>query len=386
MNIANRKSQINQCTGCGICSVACPQSCISVKRSEGGFFEAFVDESQCSNCGLCVKFCYKFFPFRVNTNKLPQPLSVHGVWSRDRDLINRCSSGGFATELARSLLKKDYKICGVVYDFKAELCRHTIAEKHSGIDEFIGSKYLQSYTADAFSQFKLNEKYLVFGTPCQMFALRKYIRFKKIEENFILVDFYCHGVPSYNLWKKYAELLKANGVPKIEKINFVSKRNGWHNRSILINEGSDAEYQNSYKSDMFGIFFGGMYCHNSPCFKCIFRMDLVCSDIRIADFWGSRFKSNQTGVSLLTINTDAGKRTFGVIREKLEIVDASVDDLRNSKPWRFYRRPIRYNKIMCDLQSDESLNMIYKRRVKPFLFLERNLHRLNRRMKRLLKF
>lgn len=386
-NINSIINVINQCTGCGICSIVCPKKCISVLRNKTGFYQAIVDESKCINCGICQSFCYKYYRHNpIDSIQKVVPLLVAAVWSKDHNLVNLCSSGGFATELSLFYLKKGYKICGVVYDNQTNTCKHTIGKNQSEIINFIGSKYLQSYTIDAFSQFNGNDRYLVFGSPCQIFGLRQFINKNKIDKNFILVDFYCHGIPSYNLWTKYIEYLQINGISKIDSINFVSKKRGWHNRSILINSCSKSEYEKSYKDDIFGIFYSGMYCHNTSCFKCQFRSDYIFSDIRIADFWGSRFKSNQKGVNLLTIYTPSGKNAFDLIHHKLVVKSASISDLKNSKPWRFYRRPIRYKKIMHDLQSNKKLKEIYSTHIKPFLFIERNLHRLQRRMKRFYKY
>lgn len=384
MNISDSKNQTNECTGCGICAVVCPKKCISVRKNNAGFFEASVDETHCINCGLCKKFCYKYMHYsRPYFGRMFSPLSVYGVWSKDKDLVMSCSSGGFATELSRAFFEKGYKICGVAYDYNSAICKHSIAESENTIDEFTGSKYLQSFTVDAFSRFKSNEKYIVFGSPCQIFGIRQYIKFKKIEQNFILIDFYCHGVPSYNLWTKYIGFLKLNGIQKVDNVNFVSKRKGWHDRSILVNKGKDSEYSQSYKNDLFGIFFGGMYCHNAPCFRCIFRKDKCYSDIRIADFWGKRYNKNQSGVNLIAINTTAGETAFGCIRNNMHVEIASNKDLKNSKPWRFYKKPICYSRIKRDLQSNKSLHTIYTNHIKQFLFLERNLHRLNRIFNRL---
>jgi len=382
MNISHRDQQVNPCTGCGICAIVCSQGCISVLKNKNGFFEAVVDNSGCVDCGLCKKVCHKYHERPNEFKHAFKNTPIYAVWSKDRALLNTCASGGFATELSKLYFEKGYNVCGVAYDNDIEICKHLIARDFKDIDKFIGSKYLQSYTVDAFSHFNSQGKYIVFGTPCQIFGLRQYIQLKKLETNFILIDFFCHGIPSYNLWAKYLDTLRMKGIQQIEKINFVSKRKGWHNRNILINNGSDNEYIKDYQSDLFGIFYGGKYCHNTPCFDCPFRIDSVYSDIRIADFWGSRFKSNQSGVNLLTINTEVGKSVFHSIRDTLHVEDANFDDLRNSKPWRFYSRPLKYNKIMIELQSKKSLYTIFNMYVRLFLFTERLLHRLNRMWKR----
>ena len=44
---------------------------------------------------------------------------------------------------------------------------------------------------------------MVSGTPCQIDSLRRYINKMKCQENFVLLDFFCHGVPSKFVWDKY---------------------------------------------------------------------------------------------------------------------------------------------------------------------------------------
>lgn len=74
---------------------------------------------------------------------------------------------------------------------------------------FSGSKYIQSIPSGIISQFDKQDKYLVVGTPCQIAGLVKYIETKRFDRNkFLLVDFHCHGVPSYIVWDKYVEYVK----------------------------------------------------------------------------------------------------------------------------------------------------------------------------------
>jgi len=383
MNISNADTQLNQCSGCGICAVTCPYDCITVSKNKNGFFEAAIDNSKCIDCGLCKKFCYKYYKRPNEFHHAFSGTPVYAVWSKNSNFLGACSSGGFSTELANAYFERGYRICGVVYDNELGVCKHIIATESNDIEKFIGSKYLQSFTVDAFSQFKPQEKYVVFGTPCQIFGLRQYICFKNMENNFILVDFFCHGIPSYNMWIKYLDTLRLKGAQQIEQVNFVSKYKGWHNRSIVIKYNRSNEYKSSYKHDLFGILYGGRYCHNIACFDCPFRIDIVYSDIRVGDFWGDRFKSNQLGVNILTVNTEIGKAAFHKIRDALHIENATFDDLKNSKPWRFYNRPLQYYKIMSELRSDKGLYAIFNVYIRPFLFIERFLHRLNRIWKRL---
>ena len=47
----------------------------------------------------------------------------------------------------------------------------------------------------------------------------------------VLVDFFCHGVPSYGLWKAFLEQQPA----PVKQIHFRSKRRGWHSYTMEIN-------------------------------------------------------------------------------------------------------------------------------------------------------
>ncbi|MBQ1272693.1 MAG: Coenzyme F420 hydrogenase/dehydrogenase, beta subunit C-terminal domain, partial [Clostridia bacterium] len=39
--------------------------------------------------------------------------------------------------------------------------------------------------------------------PCQIASLDRYLKIIKKRDKFLLIDFICHGVPSYLLWERY---------------------------------------------------------------------------------------------------------------------------------------------------------------------------------------
>ena len=128
---------------------------------------------------------------------------------------------------------------------------HFIASTLEELVQTTGSKYIQSYPVDGWKGVDRKGKYLVTGTPCQIDSFRNYMKRMKLpEENFILMDFFCHGVPSMLAWKKYCkEVEKTTG-----KITYASWRNklnyGWHDSWIIgidgENEGEKVNWHESY--------------------------------------------------------------------------------------------------------------------------------------------
>ena len=92
----------------------------------------------------------------------------------------KCSSGGVGFELGRTLIGEGDKVCGVMYNAKANRAEHYIATTVEDLIPSIGSKYIQSYTVDGFKVIDRKQKYLVTGTPCQIDSFRRSIqKFKK---------------------------------------------------------------------------------------------------------------------------------------------------------------------------------------------------------------
>ena len=61
----------------------------------------------------------------------------------------------------------------------------------------------------------------------------------KCSENFVLLDFFCHGVPSKFVWDKYIK----EQQDKLGNIDFVSwrnKQNGWHDSWAMTISPSDS--------------------------------------------------------------------------------------------------------------------------------------------------
>lgn len=349
MNISN----IHNCYGCGVCAVVCGQKIIEIGSNSDGFYEPHItDASKCTNCGLCVDVCaYSHEELSVDN----KPLNSYAAWSKEPAVRRKCSSGGVGFEIGRYLINQGYKVCGVRYNVETNRAEHYIATNVEELIPSIGSKYIQSYTVDGFKAINRKEKYLVTGTPCQIDSFRRYIRKFKKEDNFILMDFFCHGVPSMLVWDKYVKWAEA----KVGKLTYVSWRNkftGWHDSWAMsidgINTAEPEDYNSSYnelikerkgklnsrlsQGDMFYRLFLSDACLGKACYeKCKYKYNKSAADIRIGDLWGRQYRSNEKGVSAVVVFSYNGTKVLNkigctLIQHPFDIV-AQEQQLKSAK-------------------------------------------------------
>lgn len=333
----NNISKISNCYGCGVCAASCGKKIISIVLNKNGFYEPHIDElGKCTNCGICLEVCA--FNYEERSLALEEVnIKSWAAWSNDKNVRRKCSSGGVGFEIGKQLIEKGYKAVGCRYNIKQQRAEHYIATTVEEFVQSIGSKYIQSYTAHAFKQVKRRgEKYLITGTPCQIDSFRRMIRKFRCEENFILMDFYCHCVPSMHAWKSYMKMLE----PKIGKITYASWRNkfeyGWHDSWLMGVDGEKTsrpiDWHGSYnmlirekktfvqsrltQGDLFYKLFLGDICLGSQCEKkCKYKYDKSSADIRIGDLWGKTYSHVQEGVSALVAFTEKGQEIVAGLKD-----------------------------------------------------------------------
>ena len=322
--MANNIQNVKDCYGCGVCATACGRKIIEVRLNADGFYEPHLtDESKCTNCGICTDVCAY-----LHDDLSLKETDVHpyAAWSKDHMVRRKCSSGGAGFEIGKYLIGQGYKVCGVRYDAEKERAEHYIASTVEELIPSAGSKYIQSFTVDGFKAINRKEKYLVTGTPCQIDSFRRYIQKFHCEDNFVLLDFFCHGVPSMLVWKKYTEWAEKQ-VGKITYASWRNKWTGWHDSWAMGIDGEvhgeKVNWHDSYnmlikekksflecrlsQGDMFYALFLGNLCLGKQCYShCKYKYDKSSADIRIGDMWGETYKDNEDGVSCAIAFTEKG--------------------------------------------------------------------------------
>lgn len=354
----NNIKHICNCYGCGVCAIVCPRKIIEIKENPNGFYEPVViDMTHCNECGLCLSVC-AFNDTKITTGKTTP--DFYAAWSKDAKIRHNTSSGGIGFMLAKHLIGQGFRACGVRYNPQTKRAEHFITDTIEGFLPSMGSKYIPSYTLEGFSKLNRKDQFFITGTPCQIDSIRRWIRKVNIEHNFVLLDFFCHGVPSLNMWRKYLQTLPIQSGDDIQ-VKWRDKTNGWHDSWTMNIFSNKHEFTSSFltNGDWFYRFFLGNFCLSKACYDhCKYKMEASAADIRIGDLWGNAYRDNNEGVSALLALTARGKEIIGALDEcHLELHPGSVvmeGQMRKSAP-----KPMIYPLINQMLKSNKSLPNIF---------------------------
>lgn len=347
MNIAN----IRDCYGCGVCVKACPKQIITLELNKNGFYQPHIElTEQCIKCSVCVQVCDFISDEKTDSPKVMS----YAAWSMNDDIRKNSSSGGIAFEIGRQMLQHGYKICGVRYNYAKQIPEHYIARSEEELKASFGSKYLQSNTVDGFAEIDIRDKHVVIGTPCQIASFRRYIRRANVESNFILIDFFCHGVPSMHLWHKYLQMIGEIG--SLTDIKWRSKQRGWHDSwamdyTYTTFKGTLRGFSAFSDGDLFYKLFLKDICLGSACYKqCKYKLHQSAADLRVGDLWGSRYQHDEQGVSALTSFTVKGQNVIETLKD-CHISEVSFETVTEGQMRENARQPSNYERLMSQLRN-----------------------------------
>lgn len=364
------------CTGCSICVKTCSKNAIYIQLNELGFYVPKINDNLCVDCGLCKKNCVKFCE---GINTTDTNYKCYAVVNKDAEIVEKSSSGGISDALAKYAIGNGYKVIGTAYDYEDNIAKGIIIDDISDLYKIRGSKYFQSKFDEVVKQIDKTQKYLVLGTPCQIYGIHTWATNNKIIDNFVLVDLFCHGVASVKLWSNY--IRSECNEQKFDKVEFRSKARGWHQYCSKFYIGK--ETITTKDLDEFYELFLSRYCSNKACEKCNIKASFQYSDIRLGDFWGKRYFENKQGVSSVVACTDKGN-DFLLQNQNISILErVSFDEVITEQSCRKELSLDINNRelIMSSLADGESIKLTHKKYISTLTFKQK----IKRKLKKIAK-
>lgn len=328
-NVFDKKKS---CCGCGACYNVCPKNCIEMLEDSEGFLYPQINKDLCINCGLCKKVC----PF-MGENTSNKVVESYACNHNDSEIRKNSSSGGVFSAICEKVIENNGVVFGAGYgeDFSVA---HKMIENADEIQQLRGSKYVQSFIGDCYTQCKeqldLNKQVVFSGTPCQILGLKKYLR--KDYENLICVEIICHGVPSPKLWDMHLDNLKKQYNSAISRVSFRDKKISWREFMLSVDFKNGQTYAQKTSQDAYlKGFLSNLYLRPS-CHNCKARGYTSNADIILGDFWGVwKYKEYETlydnkGTTAVLVMSQKGKELFDEIKSCMDVLHAAETDITDN--------------------------------------------------------
>jgi len=336
------------CCGCNACADACHVGAITFQTDNEGFWYPVTDEKVCDSCHLCEKACPVINIDKLKHNDFAQP-KVYGCYHNDIVIRFDSTSGGIFSALAQEMYRQKGYVGGAIYTETFDV-KNFISNDKKDLKRLRSSKYLQSNAEGLYRRIKelvvAGEKVLVCGSPCQMAALRSYLR--KDYDNLLIVDFVCRATNSPKVFHKYLESLEARYGAKIVANKDKNKDHGWHSlaRKITFDDGQ-VYYGESHVDDYRRGYHMNVY-ERPSCYDCKFKGLPRMSDITLADFWGLQkidpAMDKDLGTSLVLVNSKKGETFFDKIKSKLVVKEYTLEQALSGNRFPIMGGPMEYPK------------------------------------------
>ncbi len=348
------------CTGCGVCTYACPVSALEMKWNEFGFLIP-VQQNNCDSNGACLQVC-PFNPFPENIIKTENEIAelflketktshpkvgkhnnIHVGFSKKYRLTS--SSGGMATYVLTQLLQrgivnhvlsvKESKKDGFQYEY-------AVNSHINEVESASKTKYYPVSLAGILKELdKLEGKVAIVGVGCFIKAIRllQYQQPALKEKIVFLVGIICGGIKSRFFTEYLAEKsgVKFNKLkkPQFRVKDISSKAIDYSFECINNDDNKSYKIKMQQVGDMWGT---GLFKANA----CDFCDDVTTelADISLGDAWIEPYINDGKGTNIIITRSKLADIIIGdgINAGELEIQELTIEKLLISQQGSFNHR------------------------------------------------
>lgn len=357
------------CMGCGLCANVCSRDAIHMEWSAEGFLIPKVNTESCINCGLCAKQCIALEEKPAYTDDI-ESVASWGGWNKHEATHLQSSSGGIFTALAEHVLFAGGCVFGVVWQDKYTAA-FSKAETIEELAKMRGSKYTPAIPGKVYqevlAELKTGRQVLFSGTPCQVHALKKFLR--KPYDNLLIIDIMCHGVPSRLILEKYIQEAENRMGKMVAYISFRDKSAGWLRYHVTCHYTDGSTSSTPMDKDLYMRLFLCDKALNLACYNCPYAHIPRQGDITLGDYWGVQKIHPDwpidRGISAILANSAKGIQSLQQLSDKLTLCEEPFDKIYSGQPVVYVRH---------EQQVPRARPMVLARL--PFWPLEKALHKL----------
>lgn len=329
------------CSGCGACVYICPKNCIRFEEDRFGQERPVIDQTRCTQCGMCRKNCPGNMDKKSFRNRYPQ--HVYAGWRNKESERRTSSSGGIASALAEYVIQHGGVVYGVIQE--QERIIYQRADTVEMVRRFRGSRYVQANATGIYRQIEKDvsaeKKVLLIGTPCLIAGILSYMdrkdSKKKYQEYLITVDLLCHGTMPQRYLKEHITAICKKNTIKYDRITFRSNIPG-ENYKFILKKNDKVLYSRRAESDLYFYSFLSSVAVRESCINCKYKNTVRYGDITLGDFLGLGkeipFSEKEKGVhtSLILVNSDAGKQLLENINSEICLFPRTLEKAVNGGP------------------------------------------------------
>ncbi|MBN1404952.1 MAG: Coenzyme F420 hydrogenase/dehydrogenase, beta subunit C-terminal domain, partial [Candidatus Omnitrophica bacterium] len=270
-----------------------------------GKFLPKIAKDKCKNCYSCSLVCPGIDFMPGCSGSTGDFMRCYTAYARDFSLRKKSTSGGVATKLAAALIKNREYDAAFVLDFDIfdnKPARLTAASSEEAVYKSAKSKYVPAsvYNVIKTLEENKNKKYIIIATPCQLLGIKKYLQYRRREENIpLFLGLFCDKTMNFNFIRYFNDIC-ANTGEKLIKFEYRAKEAYGYpgGLKLLFDSGRSLTLDKKLRMEIKDIF------QLERCLLCTDKLNCF-SDISLGDCYIEN-KADPCGKSSVIVRTKKG--------------------------------------------------------------------------------